>query len=242
VKLRRDVVLSEPASARTVYTRRGFLGAVALSAVGLSYATQNGPLSRGQIGPFFISRVPKNAGPGQQFPIETLFGVRPIPPDEYGLEIIGAVDRPGTFTLDQLARLPVHTRSIRTSCVSGWSSVNTWSGYLVRDVLGLAGLQPDVKQVSFRSVTNYSVPWPAHRVLRDDALLATKVNGEELIVEHGAPLRLIAPGYPGQNMVKQVVHIWAGTEPNKFAPDLQPLAAIPTGIRPCAVAPREERA
>ncbi|HZU75204.1 MAG TPA: molybdopterin-dependent oxidoreductase, partial [Dehalococcoidia bacterium] len=121
--------------------------------------------------------------------------------------------------------LPMYSRTIRTNCVSGWSTVNTWSGYLVRDVLALAGLQPGVQQLSFRSVTDYNVPWPAHRVLGDDALLATSVNGEALIVEHGAPLRLIVPGYPGQDMVKQVVRIWAGEAPNRFAPDLNPTQA-----------------
>ena len=77
-------------------------------------------------------------------------------------------------------------------------------------------------------MTNYGVSWPAHRVLGDDALLATKVNGEDLIVEHGAPLRLIVPGYPGQNMVKQVVHIRADTNPIRFAPDLKLTEALPT--------------
>jgi DMSO/TMAO reductase YedYZ molybdopterin-dependent catalytic subunit len=199
------------------------------------YLTQNGPLSRGSWGPFFISRVPKGASPAQRFPIETLFGVRPIPATEYRLELAGAFKRPGTFTLDDLAPLPVHARMIRISCVSGWTSVNTWSGYLVRDVLALAGLQPGVKQLSFRSVTDYSVPWPAHRLLGDNALLATKVNGEDLMVEHGGPVRLIAPGYPGQDMVKQVVRIRAGTDPNRFDPDLMLTEAAPRPGSPCAV-------
>lgn len=242
VKAKRDIVLREPPSAQQVYSRRGFLGAVALSAVGLAYLTQNGPLSRGEAGPFFISRVPKGASKAQAFPIETLFGVKAVPPDQYQLELVGAVDRPGNYTLADLAKLPVHSRTLRTSCVSGWTSVNSWSGYLVRDVLALAGLQQGVQQLSFRSVTNYSVPWPAHRLLGDQALLATHVNGEALIVEHGAPLRLIAPGYPGENMVKQVNHIWAGMEPNKFAPDLNPAALALPGGHTCGQRPELEQA
>ncbi|MHB8575254.1 MAG: molybdopterin-dependent oxidoreductase [Dehalococcoidia bacterium] len=234
VKLKREIALREPPEARSAYTRRGFLAAVALSAVGLSIATQNTRLARAKIGPFYIIKVPKHASKAQDFPIETLFGVKPIAPESFQLQLDGAVDRPGMLTLADLAKLPVHTVELRTSCVSGWSSVNHWSGYLVKDVLALGGLQPGVKQLSFRSATNYSVPWPAHRLLGDDALLATKVNGEDLVVEHGAPLRLIAPGYPGQNMVKQVVYIWAGTYPNKFAPDLKLSQAVPAGGNCCA--------
>lgn len=35
----------------------------------------------------------------------------------------------------------------------------------------------------------YSVPWPAHRLLEDNALLATHVNSEDLITEHGVRVR-----------------------------------------------------
>jgi hypothetical protein len=234
VKLERQRARADLPAAEPRYTRRALLAGVALSAVGLAYATQNGPLSRGQWGPFFIGRLPKGASRAQRFPIETLFGVQAVSAEQYRLEVAGAVDRPGAFTLADLAQLAVQTREIRTSCVSGWSTVNSWSGYLVRDVLALAGLQPGAKQLSFESVTHYQVPWPARRVLGAAALLATHVNGEPLSVEHGAPLRLIVPGYPGQDMVKQVVRIWAGDAPNRFAPDLTLTRALRSANGSCA--------
>lgn len=225
VKARRDVLLETGAGQRAVYTRRGFLAAVSLSGVGLALAAQNGPLAHGQVGPFFIARgptLPRDASRAQAFPIETLFGDREIAPEAFKLTIDGAVPRPGAFTLADLASLPLHERRLRTSCVSGWSSVNLWRGYLVRDVLALAGGAGGAKQLTFHSATNYRVPWPAHRLLDEQALLATHVNGEPLIQQHGAPLRLIAPGYPGENMVKQVVRISAEHAPDRFAPDLDP--------------------
>ncbi len=222
VKARRDLLLETGAGRRAAYTRRGFLAAVSLSGVGLALAAQNGPLARAQLGPFFIARGPRGASRAQAFPIETLFGDRPIAPEAFRLTIDGAVARPGLFTLADLAALPVYERRLRTSCVSGWSSVNVWRGYLVRDVLALAGGAGGAKQLTFYSATNYRVPWPTHRLLGDQALLATHVNGEPLIQQHGAPLRLIAPGYPGENMVKQVVRITAEHAPDRFAPDLDP--------------------
>ncbi|HLZ69888.1 MAG TPA: molybdopterin-dependent oxidoreductase [Dehalococcoidia bacterium] len=241
VKARRDSLLQTNAGKQAVYTRRGFLAAVSLSGVGLALATQNGPLAHGQVGPFFIARGPKGASKAQSFPIETLFGDKAIDPAAFRLQIDGAVVRPGSFTLADLATLPVYEQRIRTSCVSGWSSVNVWRGYLVRDVLGLAGGTAGAKQLSFRSATNYRVPWPTHRLLGANALLATHVNGEALIREHGAPLRLIAPGYPGENMVKQVVQITADPAPDRFAPDLDPRTEAIGGCgRFAGVAPRTE--
>lgn len=222
VKARRDVLLETGAGQRATYTRRGFLAAVSLSGVGLALAAQNGPLAHGQAGPFFIARGPKGASKAQAFPIETLFGDKPIAPADFRLTIDGAVARPGAFTLADLAALPLHEQQLRTNCVSGWSSVNVWRGYLVRDVLALAGGAGAAKQLTFHSATNYRVPWPTYRLQGDKALLATHVNGEPLIQQHGAPLRLIAPGYPGENMVKQVVRITAEHAPDQFAPDLDP--------------------
>ncbi|HEY7294016.1 MAG TPA: molybdopterin-dependent oxidoreductase [Dehalococcoidia bacterium] len=225
VKARRDVLLETGAGRQAVYTRRGFLAGVLLSGAGLALAAQNGPLGHGQLGPFFISRgpaLPRGASKAQAFPIETLFGDQAIAPEAFRLTIDGAVARPQAFTLADLAALPVHEQRIRTSCVSGWTSVNVWRGYRVRDVLALAGGLSGAQQLTFHSATNYRVPWPAHRLLGDEALLATHVNGEPLITEHGAPLRLIAPGYPGENMVKQVVQITAEQAPDRFAPDLDP--------------------
>jgi DMSO/TMAO reductase YedYZ molybdopterin-dependent catalytic subunit len=43
-----------------------------------------------------------------------------------------------------------------------------------------------------------------------------------LVKDHGAPLRLIVPGYPGQDMVKQLVHITVNGAPATFSPDLDP--------------------
>lgn len=222
VKLRRDQVVVGDYGERGSYTRRGFLAAVGLAAVGLAWATQNTALADQKVGPFFIRHYPKGADKAQHFPIETLFGDKMIDPAAFRLVIEGAVLRPSQISLDDLKGLPTYTSTIRTNCVSGWSSVNHWTGYRFRDVLALAGVQNGAKSVDLKSATNYSVPWPLHRLNGDDVLLATSVNGEALDTDHGAPLRLMAPGYPGENMVKQLVHIQVNAAPASFSPDLDP--------------------
>src|SRR5205085_5849157 len=97
----------------------------------------------------------------------------------------------------QLLALPSVSRTIRISCVSGWSSVPTWSGPRVDDVLALAEAAGVAKSVDFRSVRGYGLTWARHRLSGDNALLATHVNGAPLSANHGFPVRLIVPGYPG---------------------------------------------
>jgi DMSO/TMAO reductase YedYZ molybdopterin-dependent catalytic subunit len=222
VKLRRDELVVGDGGERGAYTRRGFLAGIGLAAVGLAWATQNTALADQKVGPFFIRQYPKGADKAQRFPIETLFGDKDLDPAAFRLTIDGAVQRPAQLSLDDLKTLPTYTSTIRTSCVSGWTSINHWTGYRFRDVLALAGAQGGAQSVGLKSATDYYVPWPLHRLKGDDALLATSVNGEPLVKDHGAPLRLIVPGYPGQDMVKQLVHITVNGAPATFSPDLDP--------------------
>jgi DMSO/TMAO reductase YedYZ molybdopterin-dependent catalytic subunit len=55
----------------------------------------------------------------------------------------------------------------------------------------------------------------------DRAILATHVNGAPLSNNHGFPLRLIVPGYPGQNMVKQIDRITVQRDKEKINPDFK---------------------
>lgn len=52
-------------------------------------------------------------------------------------------------------------------------------------------------------------------------MLATHVNGAPLSNNHGFPVRLIVPGYPGQNMVKQIDHIFVGLDDHEIDPDFK---------------------
>jgi len=53
------------------------------------------------------------------------------------------------------------------------------------------------------------------------AILATHVNGAPLSTNHGFPVRLIVPGYPGQNMVKQIERIFVRGNVEEFRPDFR---------------------
>ena len=203
------------------YTRRAFLTTVFAGALGLSLGFQNTGLAHRKFGDLFIGRIPKEerGGPGN-FPVETLFGKATVDRDAYRLRITGAVGKQVRLSYADIAALPAVTKSIRISCVSGWSAVPTWTGPRVRDVLALAGADPEAKSVHFHSLSNYAFTWHIDPLMGDDAILATHVNGAELTENHGFPTRIIVPGYPGQNMVKQIDQIDVRMEKEPFDPDL----------------------
>ena len=130
---------------------------------------------------------------------------------DYRLLVTGKVRRPLTLTLDELRALPQRTATLPIACVEGWSTSQEWTGVPVRDLLAMAGARPrrdrsracrSQRSRSYR--TSDLDHWQAHD---PDTLLATHVNGEELALDHGYPLRLIAPDRPGVMQTKWVTQL-----------------------------------
>jgi DMSO/TMAO reductase YedYZ molybdopterin-dependent catalytic subunit len=199
--------------------------------VGLALGFQNTKLVNQETAGLFIGRIPdeERGGPGN-FPVETLFRKADVDASTWRLVIDGAVGHEVSLTYDELLKLPAVTATIRLSCVSGWTAVPTWSGPRVRDVLALAGAGKDARSVHFHSASDYEFTWHAGPLRGDNALLATHVNGAAISANHGFPVRLIVPGYPGQNMVKQLDRITVRREREAFQPDFKL-----TEARPCDV-------
>lgn len=223
---RRAEIRTEPATAGRAgaFTRRGFLAAVVAGGAGLALGFQNTPLLNARFAGLFIGHIPEEerGGPGD-FPVETLFGKEAIDIDIWRLVINGTVRDEKSLTYKDLMALPSYTHSIRLSCVSGWSVVPTWSGPRVRDVLALVEPTTTPKSIAFHSVSNYGLNWHVNPLMGDEALLATHVNGAPLSENHGFPVRLIVPGYPGQNMIKQLDRITLRAEAEWFEPDFKVL-------------------
>ena len=155
------------------------------------------------------------------------------------LEITGAVARPRSLSLDQLRSLPARTLAVTIECAGNgrarlsprpvsqpWlvEAVSTaeWTGASLADVLRSVdvdaeavdlvftgadhGRQGDVEQDYARSLTPGDAAHPG-------VLLAYEMNGRPLEPQHGAPLRLIVPGWYGMTQVKWLTRIEALTEP-----------------------------
>jgi DMSO/TMAO reductase YedYZ molybdopterin-dependent catalytic subunit len=208
---------------RGTMTRRSLLGGLGAIGLGLALAFQNTGLRSFELANLFVGRTPKEerGGPGD-FPVETLFGKQDdVDLASYRLHVEGEVARPLALSYTDLLAMPAVDRRIRISCVSGWTERPLWRGPRVRDVLALARERSGTKSVAFHSLSGYGFTWHRDRLDNDAALLATHVNGAPLSTNHGFPVRLIVPGYPGQNMVKQIDRIFVRRDAEEFHPDFR---------------------
>ncbi|WP_443050744.1 molybdopterin-dependent oxidoreductase [Streptomyces sp. H27-D2] len=115
--------------------------------------------------------------------------------------------RPYELTLAELRALPQREVTLPIACVEGWSKSARWTGVRVRDLLDRAGAPAGarVRVVSMERRGNYRVMEMGHHYARDPlTLLALRLNGEVLTLDHGYPARIIAPNRPGVLQTKWV--------------------------------------
>ena len=114
------------------------------------------------------------------------------------LRVHGRVTEEVVLDLDGLLDLGVEEHDVTIACVSnevGGGLVGTarWTGVPLQRVLDLAGPRPDAEQVVGRSVDGWTGGFPLEFAAQPDALVAVGMNGVELPVRHGYPVRLIVP-------------------------------------------------
>jgi DMSO/TMAO reductase YedYZ molybdopterin-dependent catalytic subunit len=210
--LTRERVAGPPVGSVAGNDRRQFLGAVfgvsalvTLFSVGQTFR----PLAR------FALLAPRRPDVGPQgFPVNrtaAAAGVVESARDPgYRLLVDGRVSRPMQLSIDDLAAMTQRTATLPIACVDGWSASKTWTGVPVRDLLRAAGAGRDVE------VTVHSLQ--RRRAYRTsdldviqandpDTLLALRVEGERLHLDHGYPLRLVAPNRPGVLQTKWVTRL-----------------------------------
>ncbi len=194
-----DAVVVDPDAA---HTRRRFLTFVGASAAGLTAVTVGqtlAPLSRLAL---LAPRSPDLGDSG--FPVngtadET--GVTAAATDPaWRLQVIGNVATPLSLSLADLQALPQREAVLPIACVEGWSASRAWRGVSLPDLLSRAGAGPDAT-VTVRSLQKdggYAMSDLNHPHTHDpDTLLALEADGQVLSLDHGFPVRLIAPNRPG---------------------------------------------
>ncbi|MGH8933968.1 MAG: molybdopterin-dependent oxidoreductase, partial [Egibacteraceae bacterium] len=125
------------------------------------------------------------------------------------LRIGGQVRRELELSLDDLHALPQREAVLPIACVEGWSASGRWSGVPLAELLRMAGA-PAGAMVRVESIQRFglykaSLLPPAHAA-DPLTLIALRLGGEPLHLDHGFPARLIAPNNPGVTQTK-----WVGT-------------------------------
>jgi len=135
-----------------------------------------------------------------------------IDPRQHNLTIHGLVDRPLTFTMDDLKRLPSVTRLHFIECAGnrhnakhknvqeshGMTSCAEWTGVLLSTLLKECGLKGSATWFVAEGAEEVkgASSMPIAKAM-DDCLIAYGMNGEAVRPQNGYPLRLMAPGYEG---------------------------------------------
>jgi DMSO/TMAO reductase YedYZ molybdopterin-dependent catalytic subunit len=120
----------------------------------------------------------------------------------------------------------IHDQITRFVCVEGWTAIASWSGIKFDDLLHVYPPISHAKWARIESSVNldangnpdpYYVSLDLPTARHPQTLLATHHNGQPLTVEHGAPLRLLAPVKLGLKNVKAITRItYRKDEPNDY--------------------------
>jgi DMSO/TMAO reductase YedYZ molybdopterin-dependent catalytic subunit len=103
--------------------------------------------------------------------------------------------------------MPQHSADLPIACVEGWSSTQTWTGVKLADLAHLVGVPAPhsaLVQSAERSGAWKVATLQGNQVVDPDALLALRVNGADLSLDHGFPARIIVPALPGVHNTKWV--------------------------------------
>ncbi|MFC4467178.1 molybdopterin-dependent oxidoreductase [Streptomyces xiangluensis] len=193
---------SEPEPGGTPIGRRLLLGTLGLGALGVAAAPT---LQRGlesflggaaDKDPTGLTGLLPNGGGFRYYSVTS--SVPKKGENDYRLTIDGLVDRPTTYTLDELRALP-QTRMVRdVQCVTGWRVPDTpFEGVRLSQLLDAAGVRSSAGAVRFTCFDGaYSESLTLSQARRDDVLVALRMQDKNLSHSHGGPVRLyVAPMY-----------------------------------------------
>jgi DMSO/TMAO reductase YedYZ molybdopterin-dependent catalytic subunit len=206
------LVASDPSPATV--SRRGALALIGGSALFMAVITA-GQTIGGWTRPFALL-LPRGRDHGNgpnDFQINRTAFAAGIAPettgDSWRLTLNGG---PAPVVLDRrtLEAMPQHTAQLPIACVEGWSTTEVWSGVALRDLARLAGV-PSPVSARVASLERYGAfnrsVLQRNQVVHPDSLLALRVNGADLSLDHGYPARVIVPALPGVHNTKWVASI-----------------------------------
>ncbi|MEU8077853.1 molybdopterin-dependent oxidoreductase [Catellatospora citrea] len=192
-------------------SRRGLLTAIG-TAIGVITVATIGQTLRPLAGLSVLGPRDPRIGP-QGLPVNqsaAAAGVTAAATDPaYRLEVVGPA-RTLRLSLAELGALAQHTAQLPITCVEGWSATATWGGVRVSDLVAAVGGAPgasvrveSLQQDSLYRISTLAPPHAADPL----TLLALRIGGQPLDLDHGYPVRLIAPNRPGVLQTKWVARI-----------------------------------
>jgi len=127
---------------------------------------------------------------------------------DWRLTVDGLAARPTTFSLAEIKSFPMSLHITMIGCEEGWTYIAEWKGVPLSYILGRVGTLPQVRYVVYRSIQpDWWESIDMADALHPQTLVATGMNGADLPVPFGGPLRLRIPRQLGYKSVKYITHL-----------------------------------
>jgi DMSO/TMAO reductase YedYZ molybdopterin-dependent catalytic subunit len=140
---------------------------------------------------------------------------------DWRLSIDGMVYQPASFSIADLKSYPSRSQITEIACEEGWSYIAEWIGVPLSHVLQLVGVHPEARYVVYVSMEPDT--WDSIDMadaLHPQTFLCYGMNGSELPVAHGGPIRMRLPRQIGYKNKKFITHLTVTNNLNRFGKGL----------------------
>lgn len=139
-------------------------------------------------------RIPPNQRVTSKFPVLHVGPVPKFDPLTWDFVVEGLVENSLRLTYEEFLKLPKSVSVSDFHCVTGWSKLdNRWEGVAFKTVSDLVNPLKGARYVTVVAEGDYTTSLPLEDLLKDDVLLAYKLDDKPLEPKHGGPLRLVVP-------------------------------------------------
>jgi DMSO/TMAO reductase YedYZ molybdopterin-dependent catalytic subunit len=204
-----DGNLVAPEPAQPTISRRGILALVGSTSLAVFLLTAGEAIGGALRSVALFGTHYRSPGTGaNRFPVNnTAASVGVISSDtgpSWRLALVGT--RHVLLSREQLLAMPLTTADLPIVCTEGWSTQQRWTGVPLADLARLAGVEKPGPAL-LRSIDSLTVTLSGSQVSAPSSMLALRVNGSDLSLDHGFPARVIVPSAPGAHNLKWMAKI-----------------------------------
>lgn len=140
---------------------------------------------------------------------------------DWRLAVDGMVARAASFSVADIKGFPSRTQITHLACEEGWSYIAEWTGAPLSHLLDIVGASPQARYVVYRSIQD---DWWESIDMADathpQTLVAHGMNGADIPVGFGGPLRMRVPRQLGYKSLKYLTSLTITDDLKRFGKGL----------------------